>query len=188
MLLEALALLRTGGLTLPLTIVGDGPDRPRLERCAAALELGGQVRFLGAMPPERVADALGDADVFAFPALGEGFGLAAAEALLAGVPVVAARDGGGVRDIVPEQGGGRLVTADARDIARAIGELVGDPDARRLAAAAGRRAAPPPRARRGSGPLRGPLPDRGAPTPRSGPCVGACGGPCSSPSRPSWHG
>ena len=75
--------------------------------------------------------------MFAFPAQGEGFGLAAAEALLLGVPVVAALDGGGVRDIVPESGAGRLVTPDSREIARAIGELVSDPDARRLAAAEG---------------------------------------------------
>jgi len=61
----------------------------------------------------------------------------AAEALLCGVPVVAARDGGGVRDFVPERGAGRLVSPDAGEIARAIGELASDPDARRLAAAAG---------------------------------------------------
>ena len=37
-----------------------------------------------------------------FPAQGEGFGLAAAEALMAGVPVVACWDGGGLLDVVPE--------------------------------------------------------------------------------------
>ena len=137
LLLEALAQLRTAGRTLPLTIVGDGPERPHLERRVAELGLVSQVRFLGEVPPTGIPDAIGDADVFAFPALGEGFGLAAAEALLAGVPVVAARDGGGVRDIVPERGAGRLVTPDAREIARAIEELVCDPDARQLAAAAG---------------------------------------------------
>jgi len=137
LLLEALAHLRAAGQTLPLTIVGDGAERPRLERCVTDLRLGGQVRFLGETPPDRIPETISDADVFAFPALGEGFGLAAAEALLLGVPVVAARDGGGVRDIVPESGAGRLVAPDSREIARAIGELVGDPDARRLAAAAG---------------------------------------------------
>lgn len=137
LLLEALALLRADGRTLPLTIVGDGPERPRLERRAAELGIAGQVRFLGEAPPARVPEAIGDADVFAFPALGEGFGLVAAEALLCGVPVVAARDGGGVVDIVPDTGAGRLVTPDAPTIARAIAELVSDPDARRLAAAAG---------------------------------------------------
>ena len=137
LLLEALAHLRAAGRSLPLTIIGDGPERPRLERCVAELGLAGQVRFLGETAPGRIPEAIGDADVFAFPALGEGFGLAAAEALLSGVPVVATLDGGGVRDIVPQSGAGRLVTPDSREIARAIGELVSDPDARRLAAAAG---------------------------------------------------
>ena len=121
LLLEALARLRAAGRTLPLKIVGDGPERQRL----------------GEVPPTRIPEAIGDADVFAFPALGEGFGLAAAEALLLGVPVVASRDGGGVRDIVPESGAGRLVTPDPPEIARAIEQLLCDPDARRLAAAAG---------------------------------------------------
>jgi len=137
LLLEALAHLHESGRTLPLTIVGDGPERPRLERRAVELGVAGQVRFLGATAPDRVPEAIGDADVFAFPALGEGFGLVAAEALLLGVPVVAAIDGGGVRDIVPSSGAGRLVAPESRQIARAITELLDDPDARRLAAEAG---------------------------------------------------
>ncbi len=137
LLLEALTELRGRGRILPLTIVGDGPERIRLERRVAELGLAGQVRFLGEVAPARIAEAIGDADVFAFPALGEGFGLAAAEALLLGVPVVATRDGGGVRDIVPTSGAGRLVSPDAREIARAIEELLSDPAARGLAATAG---------------------------------------------------
>jgi glycosyltransferase involved in cell wall biosynthesis len=137
LLLDALAQLRARGRRLPLTIIGDGPERARLERYAAELRLADQVRFVGAVPPERIAETIGDADVFAFPALGEGFGLAAAEALVLGVPVIATRDGGGVTDIVPESGGGRLVAPDVGQIARAIEELVTDPGARGLAAAAG---------------------------------------------------
>ena len=137
LLLEALARLRAAGRSLPLTIVGDGVERPALERRVAELGLGGQVRFLGELPPARVREAIEQADVFAFPALGEGLGLAAVEALLCGIPVVAARDGGGVCDVVPERGAGRLVDPSAEAIARAIEELISDPDARRLAAAAG---------------------------------------------------
>jgi glycosyltransferase involved in cell wall biosynthesis len=137
LLLEALVHLRAAGRTMPLTIIGDGAQRARLERCVVELGIAAQVRFLGETPPARIPEAIGDADVFAFPAMGEGFGLVAAEALLCGVPVVATHDGGGVRDIVPETGAGRLVAPDSREIARAIGELVSDPDARRLAAAAG---------------------------------------------------
>jgi len=137
LLLEALAHLRAAGTTLPLAIIGDGPERPRLERCAVELGLAGQVRFVGETAPDRIPEAIDDADVFAFPALGEGFGLVAAEALLLGVPVVAAVDGGGVRDIVPPSGGGRLVAPDPREVAKALMELVDDPKARRLAQEAG---------------------------------------------------
>jgi glycosyltransferase involved in cell wall biosynthesis len=117
--------------------VGDGPERPRLERRAAELGLTDRVRFLGAVPPTAIPDAVGDADVFAFPAIGEGLGLAAAEALMLGIPVVAMRDGGGVTDIVPANGAGRLVPPDAGEFARALRELAGDADRRRLAAEAG---------------------------------------------------
>jgi glycosyltransferase involved in cell wall biosynthesis len=137
LLLEAVAALRAGGQGLPLTIVGDGPERPRLERRAAELGLTDQVRFVGTVSPAGIPDAVGDADVFAFPAVGEGLGLAAAEALMLGVPVVAMCDGGGVTDIVPPNGAGRLVPPDAGEFARALRELAGDPERRRLAAEAG---------------------------------------------------
>lgn len=137
LLLEAMAELHAAGQGPPLTIVGDGPERSRLERRAAELRLTDHVRFVGAVPPAGIPDAVGDADVFAFPALGEGLGLAVAEALMLGVPVVAMRDGGGVTDIVPGNGAGRLVPPDAGEFARALSEVAGDPDRRRLAAEAG---------------------------------------------------
>lgn len=138
LLLEAMADLQRHGRGLPLTVVGDGEERPALERRAAELALAPAPRFLGALPPEDVAEALGDADVFAFPALREGFGLAAAEALMLGIPVVATRDGGGVTDIVPPEGAGRLVPpGDARALARAIDEVAHDALAPRLAAQLG---------------------------------------------------
>ena len=137
LLLEAVAELRATDRGLPLTIVGDGPERSALERRATELGVADLVRFLGEVPPARIPDVVGDADVFAFPAIGEGLGLAAAEALMLGVPVVATRDGGGITDIVPSNGAGRLVPPDARELARAIRELAGQPDSRRLAAEAG---------------------------------------------------
>jgi glycosyltransferase involved in cell wall biosynthesis len=138
LLLDAMAELKRRGRALPLTIVGDGEERPVLERRAVELGIAAQTRFIGAVPPERIPDAVGDADVFAFPAVGEGLGLAAAEALMLGVPVVAALDGGGVTDIVPASGAGRLVSpGDSWSLAQAIDELARDPDSRRLAAEAG---------------------------------------------------
>lgn len=140
LVIDALAILKRQGRPLPLTIIGDGPERQALERRAAASGVAAETRFVGQVPPQGIPEAIGDADVFAFAAVGEGLGLAAVEALMLGVPVVAMEGGGGVVDVVPATGPGRLVkTGDAEALARAIAELAGDPEARRLAAEAGAR-------------------------------------------------
>ncbi len=124
---------------LRLTIVGDGPARPALERLARDLGTEGSVRWTGQIPPAAVAATLGNADLFLFPAAHEGLGLAPVEALAAGVPVVACRDGGGVLDILEEPGAGVVAEPDADRIATAAEGLLHDPSARAAAAAAGRR-------------------------------------------------
>lgn len=125
--LQALACLVELGRALPLTIVGDGPERAALEALANQLGLGALVRFAGAVPPEQVPGLLARADLMLFPALGEGFGLAAAEALMAGVPVVGCWDGGGVLDVVPQSGAGRLTLPAAEAIADATLDILDDP-------------------------------------------------------------
>ena len=115
---------------LPLTIIGDGPERGALEALAAARGIGHRVRFLGAMPPDLVAERLRDADVAVFPAEREGFGLAAAEALMTGVPVVACEDGGGVLSVVPADGAGRRARPEPEAIARAVEDLLRTPGSR----------------------------------------------------------
>lgn len=140
LIVEALAALKRRGRRLSLTIVGDGPERQVIAERAGALGVADQVRFTGGVEPGRVPDAIGDADVFAFTAAGEGFGLAAAEALALGVPVVAMEGGGGVTDVVPPTGPGRVVPeGDVEAFASALDELAGSPDARRLAAELGAR-------------------------------------------------
>lgn len=132
--IEAIAELRRVGQPQTLTIVGDGPERTALEALAATLGVAGAVRFLGAQPPTEVAQLLAGADLALFPARHEGFGLAAAEALMCGVPVIACDDGGGVVEVVPPHGAGRVTPPDALAIARAVIELLQAPDARTLAA------------------------------------------------------
>lgn len=139
LVLEAIARLRQNEKPLRLTVVGDGPKRTALEMLAAQLGVDDLTRFCRTLPPERLVDAIRDADVFAFPAQGEGFGLAVAEALMLGIPVVACEDGGGVVDIVPRSGAGRIVPPnDAAQLARGIDELTSDPRARAAAAESGR--------------------------------------------------
>ncbi len=89
------------------------------------------------MPPAEVLDLLCRADLMLFPAQGEGFGLVAAEALMRGVPVVSCWDGGGVLDVVPEHGAGRLVIPSGEAIADAALGLLRDPETAARAREAG---------------------------------------------------
>jgi glycosyltransferase involved in cell wall biosynthesis len=122
-----------------LTIIGDGPERSRLEALARQLGTASRVRFLGRVAPAAVAEAIGDADLCLFPAVEEGLGLGAIEALAAGVSVVACRDGGGLLDIVQEPDAGLVVEPDPAAIARAASELLARPDRAERAARAGDR-------------------------------------------------
>jgi glycosyltransferase involved in cell wall biosynthesis len=131
--IETTAFLASCGHDLPLTIVGDGPERPALERQVERLGIAPFVRFVGAVPPEEVAGFLAHADLMLAPAAGEGFGLAAAEALMAGVPVVACWDGGGLLDVVPESGAGRLTLPSAEALSDATLDLLQDPQRLALA-------------------------------------------------------
>lgn len=126
--IETTAFLASCGHDLPLTIVGDGPERERLERQVERLGVAGFVRFAGAVAPTQVIDYLARADLMLFPAQGEGFGLAAAEALMVGVPVVACWDGGGLLDVVPENGAGRLTLPSAEAMSDAALDLLQDAD------------------------------------------------------------
>ncbi|HSE68207.1 MAG TPA: glycosyltransferase [Gemmatimonadales bacterium] len=127
--LEALAELERRDLRLPLTIVGDGPERLNLEARAQALGIGSSVHFTGMVSPSEVGRRLAEMDVMLFPSRAEGFGLTAVEALATGVPVVACTDGGGVLDIVPEQGAGRRSAPSGEAIAGAVEQLMADKSA-----------------------------------------------------------
>ncbi|WP_034469375.1 glycosyltransferase family 4 protein [Afipia sp. P52-10] len=72
-----------------LALLGQGPDRERLENLASELKVADRVYFVGEVAPTRIGDFLAALDVFVFPTIAETFGLAAVEAAQAGVPVVA---------------------------------------------------------------------------------------------------
>lgn len=88
-------------LDLPGTkvIVGDGPDRARLE------SIDPTARFLGKLTGERLAEAYRAADVFVFPSLTDTFGIVMLEALASGVPV-AAYPVPGPLDVLGDSGAG----------------------------------------------------------------------------------
>ncbi|WP_022823951.1 N-acetyl-alpha-D-glucosaminyl L-malate synthase BshA [Hymenobacter norwichensis] len=76
-----------------LLLVGDGPDRPRIEKICRDLGLtSNDVRFLGKL--EAVEEVLSVSDLFLMPSEKESFGLAALEAMSCEVPVISTNAGG----------------------------------------------------------------------------------------------
>ncbi len=97
--LDAFAALVRGphGACVPgaeYVVVGDGPERRRLEVRAAALGVAERVRFAGRVPRARVLCELVDADVMVHPSLHDSGGWAVVEAMAAALPVVCLDAGG----------------------------------------------------------------------------------------------
>ncbi len=89
LVIQALARLRGQGRQLRLTVIGQGPERARLEDLAEDLGLADAVEFLEPLPTRaEILSAMAGAQVLAFPSVREGFGMVALEALACGVPVV----------------------------------------------------------------------------------------------------
>ncbi len=131
-LLRALALLVAQRPLVRLTIVGAGAEDAALRELADALDITGRVTFLGALAPAQVAAEYRRASVLAVPSSTgrrgeeEGFGLVAAEAMAAGLPVVVTSTGG-LTDIVTEGQTGLLVPArEPRAMAAALARVLGD--------------------------------------------------------------
>ena len=113
-----------------LVVIGDGPDRPRVDRAIAQLPTGRRLKVhrLGFRPHAEVPGLLAAADVLVLPSIYEEMGSVLAEALHAGLPVVATRVGG-IPTIVEDGTTGVLVPpSDPGALARAISGLLAQPD------------------------------------------------------------
>lgn len=111
-------------------------ERERFDRRLAQLGCADDVRILGPVSDDALLDLYRASDVFAFPSVKEGFGLAALEAMSCGLPVVAS-DIDVFRSFIEHERDGLLVPAgDSGRLAEALARVATDPDlARRLAAA-----------------------------------------------------
>jgi glycosyltransferase involved in cell wall biosynthesis len=143
-LLEACALLRDRGVPFRLLLVGEGEDRPAIERRVAELGLGDSVELLGAQPRDRVAALLAETDVSVLPSVvtasgkKEGIPVVLMEALAMEVPVVATSISG-IPELVEHERTGLLVPErDAEALAEALERIHRDREAARAMAAAGR--------------------------------------------------
>jgi teichuronic acid biosynthesis glycosyltransferase TuaC len=130
--LRALWLLRDSHPELAWIVVGDGPERPALERLAGELGVAGRVRLRGRLAPAAAASAARSGSVFVLPSVDEAFGVAYVEAMAGGIPAIGCRGEPGPEEIAASGGGIRLVPpGDPGALAAEIGRLLDEPDWRR---------------------------------------------------------
>jgi glycosyltransferase involved in cell wall biosynthesis len=135
LLLRALAIVKRKipDLKLSLSIIGDGPDRSRLEKTTKELNLEGEVTFYGGRPHSEVLEMYPKADAFVFASLREGYSAAVLEAMSFGVPCIVL-DAGGLGIIVTDESGikikARTPEQVVKKMALAIVELANNPSLR----------------------------------------------------------
>ncbi|HEX5761311.1 MAG TPA: N-acetyl-alpha-D-glucosaminyl L-malate synthase BshA [Thermoanaerobaculia bacterium] len=122
-----------------LLMVGDGPDRAKVEQMCRQHCICDSIAFVGSLPV--IEEVLVGADLFLLPSESESFGLAALEALACEVPVVATAVGGIPEVVVDGECGYLCPVGDVDGMAEAALRLLRDEPLRRAFGAAGRRRA-----------------------------------------------
>ena len=112
------------GADFTLELLGEGPERRRLEHYAAAHDMEEWTRLPGRVSRDELRERYWSADLYLTPARLEAFGIAALEARTAGLPVLA-RSGTGVADFV-QHGVDGLLAPDDDALASALARLVSD--------------------------------------------------------------
>jgi len=122
-LLRAVAAARARDARIRLALVGDGEERPGLERQAAELGIGRDVLFLGYR--RELGPLFAAADIAVLSSDNEGTPVSLIEAAATGLPAVAT-DVGGVREVVGEETGIVVPRGDASALAGGVLRLAGD--------------------------------------------------------------
>jgi len=124
-LIDAVAINMKKHANLHFMLIGDGPDRPSLEKHCKKLGIADRVYFTGRISFEEVPNYMKAADLFAFASITETQGLVTLEAMAADLPVVAV-DATGTSDIVIDGVNGLLTANDSGSLAMGIGRLLND--------------------------------------------------------------
>jgi glycosyltransferase involved in cell wall biosynthesis len=107
-----------------------GPDESGLEPLLLAraqqARCEDRVHFTGLLDPEQVRQALADTDLFLMPSESESFGMAAAEAMAAGLPAVISENLG-ISRYIAQMRAGQVVPLEAGAVAEALARLLEDP-------------------------------------------------------------
>jgi glycosyltransferase involved in cell wall biosynthesis len=110
-----------------LNIAGEGSERARLTQQIQSNGLENRVMLLGEVSKTEIAKRLAQSDIFCQPSLQEGLGIAALEAMAAGLPVVASKVGGLIEVVIQSETGLLVPVGDARAFAHAIASLLENP-------------------------------------------------------------
>lgn len=124
-----------------VAIAGTGPERDALIALAENRGVAERLHLVGEVPPARIFEFLAAGDAYAFPSTTETFGLAAVEAAIAGLPVVASNLDV-MREVLTTEDGepaALFVEADAKGMAEGLAGLIARPELAAELAAAGRR-------------------------------------------------
>lgn len=128
--IDALAALRQQHPQAHLVILGEGPERARLQRQVADLGLQGRVTLAGALPNDQLARWYSAADALVLASSREGWANVLLESMACGTPVVASRIWG-TPEVVTTAAAGRLVDdRTGAGFARALADLLAAPPAR----------------------------------------------------------
>ena len=138
------ALARLAALPWRLAIAGDHTRDPaaaaRLDADIARHGLAGRVEMLGALPADRIAALYAGSDLFVLASRHEGYGMAFAEAMAHGLPVIGTT-AGAIPDTVPPAAGVLVAPDDIAALADALRMLIENPERRRRLASAAHAAA-----------------------------------------------
>jgi glycosyltransferase involved in cell wall biosynthesis len=138
-LLEAVAQLEqeAGKPVCQVLLVGEGPARQSIRTLSERLGISPRVSFLGVR--RDIPEILSLMNIFLLPSLYEGFGIAILEAMAAGKPVVATTVGGIPEFVIPGQSGLLVPPGDALALARAIKQLLDEPEKARAMGSQGQK-------------------------------------------------
>jgi len=140
--LKAFSLFQKGCANSEYWLLGDGPDRKRLETLVNCLSIGDKVKFWGHLPRAQVLERLAECDVLVHPSLHDSGGLVCAEAMAAGRPVICL-DLGGPGLQITEETGIKVPALSPKqavmDLAEAMKRLAEDQELRQHMGNAGRK-------------------------------------------------
>ncbi|MBW4621487.1 MAG: glycosyltransferase family 4 protein [Cyanosarcina radialis HA8281-LM2] len=128
LLLEACALLhQQGNSNYSLVVVGDGVQRPELEKFCQEQNLTECVRWIGRVDYDRLGAYFRQADVFVLPTLEDTWALVVLEAMAIGKPVICSRQAGAAELVIDGENGYCFDPNDVKRLAEILSQFIADP-------------------------------------------------------------